>query len=817
MKRSRLVLPGSFAALVLLLTWGIFTTSADSAPVATNQQPVVVDDEDSQVTSNWQWTIEEIDPYKTFDNMTDRSLALDTNGKPHLVYGQLRLSYAWHDGTYWRYKVVDPAEGVGGFASLALDDAGLPHISYYDQTHGDLRYAHYDGSTWFTTTVDSAGDVGQYTSIAVDAAGNPHISYYDVTNTGLKYASLDGAAWIVQPLDGAGEVGQYTSLALDGDNHPHIAYYGSTHLKYAHFNDADWQIQTADPASLVGKYASIALDGANHPHFSYYDETNQDLKYANFDGASWQRQAVDTEGDLGARASLALDSADRPYIAYFAPGTIKTAHYDGAIWQFETLSDFASNQTAVSLALDAADHPTLVVAQMPQLRVFAFDGADWQDELVDYAGNTGGYNDIALDEYSRPHISYCTTASANTYYCDYLKYAAFDGVDWQIAIIDNGGYNPSLALDAAGNAHVSYMGNDTLKYAHFDGASWQVEAIEVLGSSNGAVLPTSLALDSLDFPHISYCGYEPIVCGDLIYARFDGSQWITETVDSAGLVGDNSSIALDAFDHPHISYSDWTHTQLKHAFFDGGAWLTESVDGGGYDTSLALDQSGQPQIVHFGGGELRFATFDGYAWHVEVAIPSINGVSENSLSIDSLGQPLFSYNDLESAVGFRLRFARKDGAGWQNETVDYFDDAVYYHYSDMALGSQNRAQISYGGSSLLYAYQTPVPLSSVSVQGPESVGAGQSSVYSAVIAPENAFEPITITWSNGASGPTAAYSWSQQGTYPVSVTARNSVSLVTGAITVTVWKQTYLPVVHGPPVTGSLCGMVYESGTWEGI
>jgi hypothetical protein len=73
---------------------------------------------------------------------------------------------------------------------------------------------------------------------------------------------------------------------------------------------------------------------------------------------------------------------------------------------------------------------------------------------------------------------------------------------------------------------------------------------------------TSIALDSIDCPHISYFD---VTNGDLKYAKWTGSSWSIETVDADGDVGWDTSIGLDSGDHPHISYTDWTNFDLKCA------------------------------------------------------------------------------------------------------------------------------------------------------------------------------------------------------------------------------------------------------------
>jgi hypothetical protein len=107
---------------------------------------------------------------------------------------------------------------------------------------------------------------------------------------------------------------------------------------------------------------------------------------------------------------------------------------------------------------------------------------------------------------------------------------------------------------------------------------------------------------------------------------------------------------------------------------------------------------------------------------------------------------------------------------------------------------------------------TCVAVTSATVAGPETLPLGETGVFTATVAPANATEPISLTWSNGQTGPAAGYSWSELGLHTVVVTATNcgGAALVTGSLDVNVTCIDLLSVT----VTGPEALLTGEAGVY---
>ncbi len=133
------------------------------------------------------------------------SLAFDKNGAPHIAFTYDEVleyivltasgwrGYAWTEDEPSDVTLEDDVFGV----SLALGTQGSPHIAY--RWRGLLKYAHLEEGSWITEVVDSTGGWGE--CIAVDQKGAPHISYANGLSGDLRYATRIGlGSWAIETV-----------------------------------------------------------------------------------------------------------------------------------------------------------------------------------------------------------------------------------------------------------------------------------------------------------------------------------------------------------------------------------------------------------------------------------------------------------------------------------------------------------------------------------------------------------------------------------------------------------------------------------------
>ncbi len=234
-------------------------------------------------------------------------------------------------------RTLDSIGTTGQYPAIIIGTDGLPIISYYNATNGDLKVYHCDDmtcSSGTSTTLDSAGIVGEYSSITIGQDGYPLISYYDRTNGDLKIAHCQNTACTSADrfaVDSTGDVGQWTSITTNPDGFGLISYYdaGNGNLKALSCVDLTCTIRylwTVDSVGDVGRYSSVVRSNRGVGYISYYDATNGNLKVAvcyNMRCLSPTIQVVDgtdiingEEEDVGLWTSISVLMDDYPVIVY---------------------------------------------------------------------------------------------------------------------------------------------------------------------------------------------------------------------------------------------------------------------------------------------------------------------------------------------------------------------------------------------------------------------------------------------------------------------------------------------------------------------
>jgi len=364
-----------------------------------------------------------------------------------------------------------------------------------------------------------------------------------------------------------------------------------------------------------------------------------------------------------------------------------TESFDLSTWKWTTTEVVSTESTSVSFG------PSLAVDTYGNVHITWYDGTD-------YAGS-GSDIDIFYKYWDAATESWNATEVVST---------------------ESTGesFTPSLAVDTSGNVHIAwedytdYTGSGTdldIFYKYWDAAteSWNISEVVSTESTSYSDNP-SLAVDAFGQAHIAwedYTDYEGSGTDrDIFYKRWNAStsSWeITEVVSTESTsYSDNPSLAVDSSWNVHIAWEDYTdyagsgtdwdifYKCWNNTFAGWNATEVVSTESTGDSSlpSLAVDTSGNVHITwqddtdYAGSGNdqdvfYKYWNATTTVWNVtEVVSTESTGMSSApSLAMDVLGYAHIAWRDLTDYAG--------SGTDWD----------VFYKYWNTTSSAWNATEV----------------------------------------------------------------------------------------------------------------------------
>lgn len=392
--------------------------------------------------------------------------------------------------------------------------------------------------------------------------------------------------------------------------------------------DHNWLAATVSGDVVIDpNFAAITVDSQNQPHVAFRGAENDGaLYYAFLEGDAWQTELVDTTPFGGQQIAIVVDGQDRPVISHTTDTAILVNRRAESGWGAAELiptGDLTGSPGPTRLAL-AGEVTHLTFSFGDQLFYTTHTGGSWATPTAVASG--GFYHDLALDSAGNPHLSYQADEGGLRYL--EARNGVF-GAPESVAEGDLVGADNALALSAGDRPHISYLDGDGLAYAFFDGAQWLTEPLAL--DAGAVALYSDIMLFDNGTPAISYYELDGEDVGRLRFQQRDAAgNWTAESID-----GDNAGFAAaltrDGLERAQLAYIDSANETVKVAAWN---WAPQARDDSGrvrVDGRLTIpilandsDRDGHPltaqvitppangSAIMTASGEIIYTPFQGY-------------------------------------------------------------------------------------------------------------------------------------------------------------------------------------------------------------
>ena len=301
-----------------------------------------------------------------------------------------------------------------------------------------------------------------------------------------------------------------------------------------------------------------------------------------------------------------------------------------------------------------------------------FDGTHM---TVDNSPQVGKYPSIAINPHNgQPAIAYLDELNG------YLKYAQFDGANWNVETADNGllvGQYAKLIFDSDNSPVILYYsyGYRDLKIARKDiEGNWYNDLID----DNGFV-GSYCDITNLPGARLGVSYYDE-TNGALLYREYQDGFWNPSPhllLDTAGNTGTYTAIATNPITgEPGVAYRSETEDCVYFIFRKDGIWIRQKVTdvaGTGYFIDMQYDKNGTPYIVYQDNRnspktiDVYIAQRAGNVW-INTLVQSVGDIGfYNAIIIDQNGYPHISFYD-DNVRG--LRYSFWNGRYWITNVID---------------------------------------------------------------------------------------------------------------------------------------------------